>query len=73
MCDLPEGSILNFQAEKLLLQHIGLVQLSKYLIMSDEIPNVGKKGYFVMWFFIILFLLVALILYVYFYNFRYLS
>lgn len=41
--------------------------------MSDEVTNAGQKGYCLMYFFIALFLVVGLVLYLYFYNFKFLS
>ncbi len=37
--------------------------------MADQIANAGRKGYCLMYFSIFFFLLIALILYVYWYNF----
>ncbi len=39
-------------------------------IMSDHIENEGKKGTFVMWFFIYFTLFVLLLIYLYRYNLR---
>jgi hypothetical protein len=36
--------------------------------MSDHIENEGKKGKFLMWFFIYFFLFIILLIYVYQYN-----
>lgn len=36
--------------------------------MADQIPNAGKKGYFLMWFFIALFLFIILWAFIYYQN-----
>ena len=43
---------------------------SKFLIIMSEIPNVGRKGYCLMWFFIFLLLFVILVVAIYNYNFK---
>lgn len=40
--------------------------------MSDEITNVGKKGYCLMWGIIGFLLFLVLVLYIYFYNGKFL-
>lgn len=41
--------------------------------MSDEITNAGRKGYCLLWFFLFFFVTTGMILYIYFYNFKFIS
>ena len=38
--------------------------------MSDEIKNVGKKGYFLLWLIFSIGMFLAVVFYIYFYNFK---
>lgn len=38
--------------------------------MSDHIENEGKKGRFMLWFFVYFFMFIGLLIYVYQYNFK---
>ncbi len=38
--------------------------------MSDEIKNAGKKGYFLLWLIFGFGMFLAVVLYIYFYNFK---
>lgn len=39
----------------------------------SEVPNAGKKGYCIMYFFILLFFVVSLLVYLYKYNFKFIG
>lgn len=63
---------MNFGFHRVLLHATNPQFSSNPSEMSDEITNVGKKGYCLMWGIIGFLLFLVLVLYIYFYNGKFL-